>query len=102
METPRHLFVCAGLTCRQAGAEETLQQIHTQLGSRQAQSRVRITLCHCLGQCGHGPNMVVYADDARPDGVWYAHVGEKEAREIVDRHLLGGRPVARLVHDPID
>ncbi len=92
---PRHLFVCTGPTCSQDGAEETLHRL--QEATLACRARVRVTLCRCLGQCGQGPNMVVY-----PDGVWYARVGEKEVERIVSEHLLNDQPVVSLIHIPVD
>ena len=46
----------------------------------------------CLDQCAHGPTVVVY-----PEGVWYSAKTAEDAREIVREHLVGGRPVERLM-----
>jgi len=35
-----------------------------------------------------------------PEGVWYAAVTPADASEIVESHLVGGRPVERLRYDP--
>jgi (2Fe-2S) ferredoxin len=53
--------------------------------------RVRANESGCLDQCEHGPVVVVY-----PDAVWYGFVKEKDVEEIVQEHILGGRPLARL------
>ena len=53
--------------------------------------RVRINKSLCLDQCEHGPTVVVY-----PDAVWYGFVRPEDAAEIVEEHLVGGRPVERL------
>jgi (2Fe-2S) ferredoxin len=45
-----------------------------------------------VGFCAIGPAVLVY-----PDGIWYAHVGLADVPEIIDSHLKGGVPVARLV-----
>jgi (2Fe-2S) ferredoxin len=34
-----------------------------------------------------------------PESVWYAHVKPEDAREIVEEHLLGDKPVERLFYD---
>ena len=46
----------------------------------------------CLGPCGLGPTVVVY-----PEGIWYGKVGVKDVEEIMDQHVLGGKPVERLL-----
>jgi len=53
--------------------------------------RVRINESGCLDQCEHGAVMVVY-----PEAVWYGFVHPRDAEEIVQEHLLNGRPVERL------
>ena len=45
----------------------------------------------CLDQCEHGPNVVVY-----PDAVWDGHVTEADVDEIIESHIVGGKPVERL------
>jgi len=55
--------------------------------------RVRVNHAGCLDQCGYGPMVVVY-----PEAVWYWGVRTEDAEEIVREHLIGGRPVARLVY----
>ncbi len=53
--------------------------------------RVRINESGCLDQCEHGVTVVVY-----PDAVWYGFVRLEDVEEIVQSHLLEGRPVERL------
>lgn len=53
--------------------------------------RVRVNEAGCLDQCEHGPVIVVY-----PEAVWYGFVQPKDVEEIVDEHLIHGRPVERL------
>lgn len=54
-------------------------------------SDVRINASGCLDRCELGPVMVVY-----PDGIWYRCTSEAEVEEVIQSHLLGGRPVERL------
>ncbi len=51
----------------------------------------RVNKAGCLGQCGHGPIVVVY-----PDNVWYSHVTPAEGVRIWEEHVLGGRKVAEF------
>ena len=95
----RHVFVCHNL--RPAGAPrpscttEGKSELHTQLQQLTKAAglgdRIRINKSGCLDQCEHGPTVVVY-----PDAVWYGSVKPEDAAEIVEEHLVHGRPVARL------
>lgn len=95
----RHVFVCTNV--RPAGAPrpscttDGKSEVHTQL-SQLAKAAglgatVRINKSGCLDQCEHGPTVVVY-----PDAVWYGGVKPEDAAEIVEEHLVHGRPVERL------
>lgn len=92
-----HLFVCTGPTCSQQGAEETLQTLQQKLEEHHLRKNVRVTLCRCLGQCGNGPNMVIY-----PEGTWYGRVEEKEVDRLVKEHLIEGKILSRLIQIPVD
>lgn len=56
---------------------------------------VRINQAGCLDRCEHGPTVVVY-----PEGVWYCVRSRDDVDEILLSHLIGGRPVTRLLIDP--
>lgn len=90
----RHVFVCvSGGTCPTQGGE----QVHAAMKDLAKQLcgpvRVRVNKSGCLGQCGHGPMVVVY-----PENVWYAAVRPEDVPEIVERHLVRGEPVERLLY----
>ncbi len=55
------------------------------------EGRIRVNKSGCLDRCELGPVVVVY-----PDAVWYTVIDEKDVDEIIDTHLVGGRPVERL------
>lgn len=96
----RHLFVCtnqrepgsARPSCNadgKAGLHKLLSQAVAAAGLK---DRVRVNKSGCLDQCEHGPNVVVY-----PDATWYGHVSAEDVAEIVQSHLVEGKPVERLV-----
>ena len=95
----RHLFVCinqrtpghARGCCNPDGSERLHRAFKRALADRGLKGRVRANRAGCLDQCEHGPTVVVY-----PDGVWYGGVTEADVDEIVETHLIGGRPVDRL------
>ncbi len=55
-------------------------------------NEVRVTETKCLGTCSHGPSVVVY-----PEGIWYTVPTIKDAQEILEKHILKGKPVDRLL-----
>jgi (2Fe-2S) ferredoxin len=55
---------------------------------------VRINKAGCLNRCELGPVLVVY-----PEAVWYTFVDEQDIDEIIESHLINGKPVQRLMVD---
>ncbi len=53
--------------------------------------KVRINSAGCLDRCAEGPVLVVY-----PEGTWYSYLDQSDIDEIIDEHLVHGRPVDRL------
>ena len=53
--------------------------------------KVRVNKAGCLDRCADGPVLVVY-----PDGIWYTLVDTEDVEEIIQSHLILGRPVERL------
>lgn len=74
------------------GAEELGKAVRRCLKMRGLNKQFRATTSKCLGVCDGGPHAVVM-----PDNVWYAGFNEEDLEEIVESHLVGGVPVARLI-----
>lgn len=91
----KHVFVCvSGKTCPKAGAEELCAALREEIAALGLKKQIRINKAGCFDQCGNGAVMVVY-----PESTWYAHVKAKDAREIVEKHLVGGKVIERLLYD---
>ena len=92
----RHVFVCTGgdwcatIDGDGLGLHARLKKAVKAAGLN---GRVRVNHSGCLDQCGFGPLIVVY-----PENVWYWGAQPEDVDEIVREHLLGGRPVRRLVY----
>lgn len=96
----KHIFICGNQRppghprgCCDPTAEARLQKVFKQkLTERGLKTRVRANQSGCLDQCEHGPNLVVY-----PDGVWYGGVTPADVDEIIESHIVNGKPVERLM-----
>ena len=93
----RHVFICtSGDCCPFQGETEAYgAYLRKKLAERGLAKEIRVNRSGCFSQCGHGPMIVVY-----PDNVWYAGVKESDLQEILDAHILAGKPVQRLIYDP--
>ena len=56
---------------------------------------IRINTSGCLERCELGPTMVIY-----PEGVWYHYESKQDVDEILERHLIEGERVERLILEP--
>ena len=52
---------------------------------------IRVNNAGCLERCELGPAMVIY-----PEGIWYHYDSEADIDEILESHVLNGKPVDRL------
>jgi (2Fe-2S) ferredoxin len=98
----RHVFVCTGKSCSARDSvavhdafERRLKQRGILFG-REAKGKnpngsIVLTECASVGFCAIGPTVLVY-----PDGTWYAQVRASDVDEIIEEHLVKGRPVKRL------
>jgi len=104
----RRIIVCAGTGCLANGSlkiYEGLVRLVAKAGLDVAVSLDRHDHAHkdvlvsksgCQGFCQVGPLVSV-----EPDGILYVHVKEADIEEIVEKTILGGKPVERLLYtDP--
>src|SRR5262245_36075881 len=92
----KHVFVCTtGKTCPTQGSEEVVIEMKNLVRDLGLKKEMRVNKAGCMGQCGHGPMVVVY-----PEAVWYCGVQLSDAKEIVTSHLAEDRIVERLLYKP--
>jgi (2Fe-2S) ferredoxin len=96
----RHIFVCTNRRpdghpkgcCASKGSEDVRAAFKSELEKRGIKGQMRANAAGCLDTCAFGISVVVY-----PEGVWYGGVKVEDVPAIVDEHLLGGKPVERLL-----
>jgi NADH-quinone oxidoreductase subunit F len=99
--------MCFGTACVSSGAEKVREALLQELESRDLIDRttvgdlnepgtngeVGVIQTGCNGFCACGPIMVVY-----PGGFFYQKLSPEDMPELVEEHILKGRPVKRLMY----
>lgn len=99
----KHVFVCVNQRdpsdpkgcCAAKGGAEVADAFKKKLYEKGFKRVVRPNKALCLDQCAHGAVVVVY-----PEQVWYGRVTPADVDEIIEKHIVGGEPVQRLVIPP--
>jgi (2Fe-2S) ferredoxin len=94
-----HVFFCInerndGRACcadRNAQALQEYAKKRLKTLNMNGPGKIRINKAGCLDRCEEGPVLVVY-----PEGIWYTYIDQEDIDEIVDSHLVAGKPVERL------
>ena len=92
----RVVAVCAGTGCTSSEGAEVRQALTEEIVRHGLDGQVEIRRTGCFGFCAQGPIVVVH-----PGETFYTQVTPLDVEAIVEEHLVGGRPVERLLyHDP--
>ncbi|MCU7921367.1 MAG: NAD(P)H-dependent oxidoreductase subunit E [Candidatus Thiodiazotropha sp. (ex Dulcina madagascariensis)] len=97
-----HLFFCVNRRddgrscCAEHGAERMRDYLKSKVKAAglAEPGGVRVNTAGCLDRCEKGPVLVIY-----PEAVWYTYVDHEDLDEILERHLIGGEVVERLLID---
>ena len=95
-----HVFFCTNLRdsgeqcCEQCNATEIRNYAKARIKELglSGEGKIRINSAGCLDRCELGPVLVVY-----PDNIWYSYIDREDVDEIIDKHLIGGEVVERLL-----
>ncbi len=102
-----HIFMCTNVrpeghprgccTARAAaaGGVDKLRGYMREKARQLGIDSIRCNAAGCLDRCEFGPNMVVY-----PEGVWYRYESTEDIDEILQKHLVEGGRVERLMLQP--
>lgn len=93
-QTNRNILVCGGTGCLASDSDKVVKNLEVILKARGLNSKVQVIRTGCFGFCEQGPIVKI-----EPDNVFYVRVGSKDAKDIVDEHLIKGRQVERLLYE---
>jgi (2Fe-2S) ferredoxin len=94
-----HLFVCTNQrqgnerkSCGETHGMELVTAFKKNIVDKNLPLKIRAQRAGCLGICDYGPTIAIY-----PEGVFYVGVRLEDVDEIVNEHLVNGKPVKRLL-----
>ena len=102
MRFEKYIFVCINEraedhprgSCAHGGSLELLDALKTLVKEHKLRTKIRVNRAGCMELCEIGPSVMVH-----PDNVWYQRVQPSDARAIIEEHIIGGKPVERLLAD---
>ncbi len=87
-----HILICRGTACVSTESQEVQNELEKQVRERGLSEQVRVVHTGCFGFCARGPVMVIL-----PRGTMYCEVRVEDVGEIIERHILGGEIIERLL-----
>lgn len=95
-----HVFFCTNLrdgdrqSCGQCNAQSMRDYVKKRIKELglSGQGKIRVNSAGCLDRCEKGPVIVIY-----PEETWYTYVDKDDLDEIIEKHLIQGKRVERLV-----
>jgi len=87
------ISVCAGTGCQAYGCQEVVNAFAAELGTRKLDEKVLLRSTGCHGFCEKGPLAVI-----QPGGVFYQQIKIKDVPDIVEKTIIGGQVIERLLY----
>ena len=84
------VYVCSGAGCVSSGCADVRDAVLSALDKAGIGSDVKVYETGCMGTCAVGPVMLVM-----PDRVFYTELDPEKAKEIVRKHIVGGKVIEK-------
>ena len=93
----KDILCCGGTGCHASEAQLLMDNLREEIKKNGLEADVRVIQTGCFGFCAQGPIVKVM-----PDNVFYVQVTPGDAKEIVEKHIVGKELVERLLFvDPM-
>lgn len=92
----KHILVCHGTGCTSSKSPKILEKFREIIDEKEIEN-VRVIQTGCFGLCAKGPIVII-----RPEDTFYAMVKPEDCEEIIEKHILNGEVVERLLCKDID
>ncbi|MBO6148391.1 MAG: 4Fe-4S binding protein [Lachnospiraceae bacterium] len=93
LDGKRHIVLCGGTGCLSSRSEEIAEKFKSVLSERGAEEKATVNMVGCFGFCSQGPFVKIY-----PEDTLYRLVQLSDVEEIVDKDIIGGEVVERLLY----
>ena len=91
-----NVLLCTCTMCVSVGALGIKKKLEEEIKKFDLENEIQIILTGSSWLCTKGPTLIV-----QPDDVVYQYVKDKDIQNLVEEHLLKGRPVQSLMyHNP--
>jgi len=88
----KDILCCGGTGCHASNSQEMMENLRKYIKEAGLENDVRVIQTGCFGFCAQGPIVKIM-----PDNVFYVQVTPDDAREIVEKHIVGKELVERLL-----
>lgn len=88
-----HVLICGGTGCTSGKSKVIYNEFNSQLEASGEKNLAKVIMTGCFGLCAKGPIVIVY-----PEGTFYAHVKPEDVTNIVNSHLINGKPYEPLIY----
>ena len=92
----KHILVCHGTGCTSSKSPKIIENLRKIIEEKNVEN-VRVVQTGCFGLCAKGPIVII-----RPEDVFYSLVTPEDAEEIIEKHIVGGEIVERLLCKDVD
>ena len=89
----KDILCCGGTGCHASNSQDLMANLREAIKAAGLENDVRVIQTGCFGFCAQGPIVKVM-----PDNVFYVQVTPEDAKEIVEKHIVGHEVVERLLY----
>lgn len=90
----RSVMVCGGTGCTSSDSNNIIEALNIEVSNHGIEDRVEVVRTGCFGLCELGPVVIVY-----PEGIFYNCVEVKDIPDLVEQHLLNGKPYDKKIYE---
>ena len=92
LDGKRAIVVCGGTGCLSADSQGILEKFQELIKAKGLEDKVTANIVGCFGFCSQGPFVKIF-----PEETLYTKVKVEDAEEIIEKDIIGGEVVERLL-----